>query len=273
MTKLRRLGVVVLRRLRLTGPAFAAWERYRAARTRSRDRQRVAQDGLPLPPPLLMVKVACDARSGRFLSLGKVGADVIREALRRHGVELEQLGALLDFGCGCGRTARHWQDLEGPEIHGCDYNPTLVQWCQRNLPFMEARVNRLGPPLPYGDAAFDFVYALSVFTHLPEPLQHSWMAEMRRIIPLGGHLLFTTMGDKFRPALDQLDRRGLRDAYDAGELVVADEEMGGSNRCVAYHPQRWVIEQMLDGFELLEFVPQGSPTTGGQDSYLVRRGT
>lgn len=268
-TALRRLVVVVVRALRLTAPAFAAWERYRAARTRSAEASRTTPAGLALPPPLLMVKVAGDANPEEFLDLGQVGAEVIRASLRRHRMELEELDAFLDFGCGCGRVARHWNALQGPEIHGCDYNPALIRWCRENLPFMDARVNRLSPPLPYEDGKFDFVYALSVFTHLTEPLQHAWMAEMRRVIRPGGCLLFTTMGDKFRPALDHLDRSDLREAYDAGEFVVSDETMEGTNRCVAYHPHRWVIEQMLEGFELLEFAPQGSAMTGGQDYYLV----
>src|SRR5215218_10027330 len=72
-------------------------------------------DGLPLPPARLGVMV--DGRSGdpdRFVAVGAESARLIREALAGVGVELERLGRILDFGCGCGRVARHWASLEGP---------------------------------------------------------------------------------------------------------------------------------------------------------------
>ena len=75
------------------------------------------------------------------------------------------MGSILDFGCGCGRVVRWWRDLPA-EIHGSDFNPTLVRWCRENLPFGVFEVNRPEPPLPYPDDSFDLVYALSVLTHL-----------------------------------------------------------------------------------------------------------
>lgn len=265
----RRAGVVALRKAGLTRPAYALFERYKAARAPSSAEP--GPDGLPLPPPLLMIQVVGSANPDKFLLHGLVSATVIRDTLARHGVDLKQIGALLDFGCGCGRAARWWKTLGVPEVHGCDYNPALVEWCRDNLPFMDARHNDLGPPLPYEDGRFDLVYALSVFTHLSEPMQHAWMAEMRRAIRPGGHLLFTTMGAKSRPALDRLDRSHLAEAFDAGRLAVSDEDVEGTNRCVAYHPRSWVEEAMLDGFELLEFTPAGPAMMGPQDLYLLRR--
>jgi hypothetical protein len=62
--------------------------------------------------------------------------------------------------------------VQGPSLYGCDYDPKLVEWCLRNLPFMEAAVNDLEQPLRYEAEQFDLVYALSVFTHKSEPLEH-----------------------------------------------------------------------------------------------------
>jgi hypothetical protein len=56
------------------------------------------------------------------------------------------MSAILDFGVGCGRVARHWNGLSA-EVHGCDYNPVLVEWCKANLPHLRAVTNRLDPPL------------------------------------------------------------------------------------------------------------------------------
>ena len=128
---------------------------------------------------------------------------------------MRKLNAVLDFGCGCGRIARHWASLEGPEFFGCDYNQEFVDWCTSNLPFLTVRSNQLEPPLPYDAECFNLVYAISVFTHLSEPKQSEWMSELRRVLQPGGLLLFTTKGDGHAHELTKPGRPGL-EAYREG---------------------------------------------------------
>jgi SAM-dependent methyltransferase len=257
------------RRLRLTSPAFKALERYKAFRGRGDDITEA--DGLPLPPPLLRVRVNGDPDPEAFLRLGREGARVIGEAVARHSPGgMEGLGAVLDFGCGCGRLARHWDALDGPEVFGCDLNPDAIAWCRANLRFMQADTNGLAPPLPHPSERFDLVYATSVFTHLSEAMQHEWMAEMRRVLRPGGLLFLTTKGDSHADELTKPGRPGLEN-YKAGRFVVTDDRVEGLNLCAAYHPYDWVVNEMLTGFELLEFAPSGATMSGGQDFYLVRR--
>jgi SAM-dependent methyltransferase len=257
------------RRARLVRPAYRLYERYRALRGARHDTTTVTGDGLPLPPALLRVRVTASPEPDEFLRSGKEGAELIRRTVANHvGSGIESLGALLDFGCGCGRVARYWARLDGPDVFGCDYNPELVAWCRENLPFMQADVNGLSPPLPHPAERFDLVYAISVFTHLSERMQHEWMAEMRRVLRPGGLLFFTTHGDRYAEALTKPGGPGLDD-YRAGRLVVTDEEVEGLNLCAAFHPYRWVVDEMLTGFELLEHSPEGA--WGGHDLYFARR--
>lgn len=223
-------------------------------------------DGIPLPPPHL--RVAVDGRSadaGRFFRVGRQSARRIRQTLATQDVRLPTLERILDFGCGCGRVARHWASVEGPEIHGCDQNPELVEWCDGNLPFIRAAVNQVEPPTPYEDSSFDLVYALSVMTHLPEELQHPWMEEFRRILRPGGLLLFTTLGAKSRDRADGTERADFK----AGKLVVKRAELPGSNLCTVLHPHSYVTNGLLDGFSLLSF--KEATTSQGQDTYLAKR--
>jgi SAM-dependent methyltransferase len=257
------------RKTGLTKPGFRALEHVKAVR--GPPTAGVIRDGLPLPPALLRVRVTGDADPAEFLRGGAVGAEIIRRAIDRHSEGgMGQLGAVLDFGCGCGRIARHWAQVEGPEYFGCDYNAELVEWCADNLPFLNVATNGLAPPLPYSAERFDLVYAVSVFTHLSEDRQFDWMREISRVLRPGGMLLFTTKGDSHAHELTKPGRPGL-DAYRAGRLVVTDVEAEGLNLCAAYHPYQWVVNDMLDGFELLEFSPSGAAMVGGQDLYLVRR--
>ena len=225
-----------------------------------------APGGIPIPPARLRVLVTCAGPEG-FVRGGARDAAVIRRVVADSGVELESLDAILDFGCGCGRIARHWAGLEGPEIHGCDYNPRLVDWTARNLPFVQARRNGLEPPAPYPDERFDLVYALSIVTHLTESLAQRWLEEWRRILRPGGLLAFSTQGDRYRDALGKHQRP----RYDAGEIVVVSGRAAGTNACAAHHPYDYVTRRLLDGFELLSFVPGRDAPQLRQDVYLVRR--
>jgi SAM-dependent methyltransferase len=220
-----------------------------------------------MPPQRLVVLVAGPTSPESFLRKGRRGADIVRDAMVADGRPLDEVADILDFGVGCGRVARHWQHLQGPRVHGCDMNPELVDWTRAHLPFVAARTCQIGPPLPYPDASFDVVYALSVFTHLPEELQQAWMAELRRVLRPDGRVLLTTHGDAYR---DRLEPRQL-DAYDRGELVVLYEEVAGSNLCGAYHPPSWVRERMAPGFEVRSHAPEGARANGRQDLWLLRR--
>jgi SAM-dependent methyltransferase len=186
------------------------------------------------------------------------------------------MGSLLDFGCGCGRVARYWANLEGPAIHGVDTSASLVRWCRRNLTFMEAtRIDPL-PPLPRPSAQFDLVYALSVFTHLPEEAGRAWMEELVRALRPGGLLLFTVHGERF--IRDLTDAQKAR--FHSGQIVFTEPpEFAGTNRYGAFHPPDYVSGQLLRGVgvELLDAVYED--LTGGagvspmpvQDNYLVRK--
>jgi SAM-dependent methyltransferase len=256
-----------LDRTRLLGPT----ERLRQGwlSLRARGGQDICPDGLPLPPARLRLLV--DGRSGDaelFLRVGAHMADSIRTAVTDAGTEIEGVGAILDFGCGCGRVARHWTALEGPEVHGCDYNPGLVGWCEGNLPFLRAVRNELHPPAPYEPERFDLIYALSVLSHLSEPLQQAWIAEFHRLLRPGGLLILSVLGDAFRGRLSDEGR----ERFDRGELVVERPRMAGRNICTAYHPCAYVSGRLLADFAEVEaFDLGGGELVVTQDAYVARR--
>ena len=200
----RNATLRALDRMSLLAPVYRAYERVRSIRG-SEDGE-VDAAGLPVPPPRLRVEVAGTPGLEWFLDSGRQQAEIVLSAAERNGASLESAGSLLDFGCGCGRVLRHWAGLDGPEIHGSDYNERLVGWCAANLPFAKASVNRLEPPLRYVDGQFGLVYAISVFTHLPHDLERAWIDELSRIVASGGLLLLTTHGDSYADRLDADER-------------------------------------------------------------------
>src|SRR5207244_2931679 len=135
-----------------------------------------------------------------------------------------EIDSVLDFGCGCGRVTRYWNDFGG-EVSGSDVSAKAVAWCRANLTFARFEVNRLAPPLAFPDEQFDLVYALSVFTHLTEELQLAWRDELRRVLRPGGRLFVTTHGRSYAPRLDA----GERERFEQGELVVRWSDVPGTN--------------------------------------------
>ena len=254
-----------LDRMSLLAPVYRAYERVRSMR--GSEDEEVDPDGLPVPPSRLRFEVAGTAGLEWFLDSGRQQAGVIRSAAERNGVRLESTASLLDFGCGCGRVLRHWAGLEGPAIHGSDYNERLVGWCSANLRFVTASVNELAPPLRYEDAQFGLVYAISVFTHLPHDLERAWIDELSRIIAPGGLLIVTTHGDSYADRLDADERA----TYDSGEPVVRWPGVAGSNLCTTFHPDSYIRQRLAPELELLEHTLDGGTLGSRQQDLVVFR--
>ena len=261
----RNATLRALDRMSLLAPVYRAYERVRSLRG-SEDWE-VDADGLPVPPPRLRVEVAGTPDLEWFLDSGRQQAEIIRSGAERNGAPLESTGSLLDFGCGCGRVLRHWSGLEGPVIHGSDYNDGLLGWCAANLPFVTASANELAPPLRYEDFQFGLVYAISVFTHLPHDLERAWIDELSRVIAPEGLLLLTTHGDSYADRLDA----GERATYDSGEPVVRWPGVAGSNLCTTFHPEAYVRTRLAPGLELLEHTPDGGTVGSRQQDLVVFR--
>jgi SAM-dependent methyltransferase len=196
---------------------------------------------------------------------GALAAASIVDALEKNGVRIESVGSVLDFGCGCGRVVRHWVHLNA-DVYGCDFNPRSVGWCRRRLPFARFASNALHPPLPYKSGQFDLVYALSVFTHLPEPLALAWIREMARVLKPEGLLLITTHGEAYLGELTEDERRMFRQ----GRLVVRNPDAAGTNYCGVYCSEGYVRQTLCAGFDLVDFVPRGAKGNPHQDLVLLR---
>ena len=235
-----------------------------------------APDGLPLPPAQLMVLVQGTPNVREFLTDGRGTAQGVLDVLRGSGIEIGDSKRILDFGCGCGRVIRHVHAMTGARCFGSDYNPQLVDWCKRNLRFAQFEVNGVSPPLAFEKEQFDVVYALSVFTHLPEELQGAWMAELSRVLRPGGHLLMTTHGESFVQYMSEAERLKFR----AGSLVVRERGAVGSNPFFTAHPPEYVKTHLPPDLAMVRFVPEtrrrGEPPSRlcWQDGYILvkRRG-
>jgi SAM-dependent methyltransferase len=262
--RLKQVIFRVLHWLGLLKPFIRIRERILANRTRG-DESRKAADGLPVPPAVLRMRVAGTGNYRWFLQGSERAAAGIRAALSRQGKSIGQFDGILDFGCGCGRVIRQWKGVA--RLHGCDTSDEAIAWCRDHLPFADFAVNGPEPPLRHADESLEFVYALSVFTHLARGQQRAWMRELRRILKPGGLLLLTTHGNAFADQLSADERV----RYEAGDLVVRWDGVAGSNLCSAFHPDAYLRGPFSIGFEMLELKPQGALGNPPQDQTLLRK--
>jgi SAM-dependent methyltransferase len=278
MTQQRRRAIknAFLRsRIPFKGPLargfLRGYERYLSLRP-GRDR-RAMYGGLTVPPPRLRVLVAGTADLDRFLGSGQAHANCLREMLADVGRPLDEMDAILDFGCGCGRMTRWLSDLSRPQIHACDYNRRLANWCDANLGFVRVRTTDLNPPLPYADGNFDLLYAYSVLTHLSTALASQWLAEFQRLVRPGGLVWFTVHGESYRDRLPPEEKA----QFDAGKVVVWLPEIEGTNLCGAYWSKPSVKNMLGDKFEVLAHLdPRADPAAAESarlthDAYLLQR--
>lgn len=224
--------------------------------------------GLPIPSLRLINLVTGSYDISWFLTSGKLSSDSMQEILKKNGININEFKEILDFGCGVGRVIRYFNTLNGTALSGTDYNPDLINWCRDKLKFAEFQTNKLDGSLDYRDGQFDLIYALSVFTHLREPLQHFWIKELSRVLKPGGYLFITVHGEEYYlPQLFSEDQERFKN----GELVVYGGDEEGSNICTAFHPEAYVRQKLAGELIVVDFVPEGAKGNPRQDVYLFRK--
>lgn len=147
----------------------------------------------PLPPRHVLLKVQSTPWVMEYLDIGRRSAARMQEVLHGAGLDPATRPKVLDFGSGLGRVLRHLQST-GWQLSGCDVDAWSIEWSRKVCSFADLRVTGDDPPLPWPDASFDAVYAVSVWSHFPTDRQSSWAAELHRVLKPGGLAIVTTMG-------------------------------------------------------------------------------
>jgi len=236
-----------------------------------------APDYLPIPPTRLRALIwgpTADLRTFFKSEDNWRRIPKLIELLTDHGVKVDQLQAILDFGCGCGRDIRQFfrlKNLVRAKVYGTDINAEQISWCRRNLTFADFSMNGPEPPLTYNTGQFDLIYNYSVFTHLSESQQKSWMQELSRVLRPGGYLMLTVCGDSYLHELNETQV----EQYRAGYLIVRNADLAGIpadyGKCAAYHPQAYVTDKLATDFEVVRLLPGVATIPGSMDQYLLKK--
>jgi SAM-dependent methyltransferase len=228
----------------------------RALRIAAAELPRRVRDFVPdlvrrdLPPASLRFHVAGSSDRASFVSIGADAARQLLDAAARHR-DPATFRDVLDFGCGCGRIARH---LPGTmHMTGIDVDARSIAWCRKHLAGDWLAIAP-DPPTPLRPGTFDLVYAVSVFTHLGEERQRAWVSELHRLLRDGGLLIVTTLGPELvwsRPDLDATQRERLASHGFVFAAGAASFNEDSSFQSRSYLERDWT------GFTLLEHTTHG----------------
>jgi SAM-dependent methyltransferase len=229
----------------------------------------------PEPTPIPSDDLIYDVVGGRniipqFLAAGAANHQFLQRLVLEAKGPLTNGARVLDWGCGCGRVARHWAaQASETEFHGCDIHGEAVAWCSENMPFGAYKKTNLLPPLPYPDNYFDLVYGISVLTHLLFHTHYTWMAEIWRILKPGGIAILTAQGPSMFPVVaNEIAKHGFKTqthAVDTGMFVGVDLGEGANSSGNAV--TRDVMEKIFSPFEMRMHRPCLG-LMGIQDTYV-----
>lgn len=226
-----------------------------------------ANPDIKLPPDYLMYE-SFQINYQKYLIGGKEVANWIVGHLRRFNSSEEI--TLLDWGCGPGRVVRHMPEILGPSanVYGTDYNEKSIKWCKENLNNIDFNLNSLEPSLPYENEKFDFIYGISIFTHLSEEMHYKWAKELNRVLKKDGILFVTTQGDNFKKIMSPAEEI----QYDRGELVIRGNVVEGHRTYSAFHPDSFMRSLFAEDTVLdviIQEEKEGKATP--QDAWIVKK--
>lgn len=263
----RRRLISTLRRLRLLG-AVDAMRRFQHGRQHAADNAAfLAENPTFAAPPIDFVYEVTGQSSLRvFAASGRAACTALAELAEAHLPQTPR--RVLDWGCGPARVARWWPTVRpGVEIHGGDPWPEAIAWGRTALPAVSLHQLPALPPTTFEPGFFDFVYGISILTHLTLDAQRAWLAEHRRIIRPGGVLALTLHGESAVSRLSEEERA----AWAEGRHIERGEVREGSRLFLAYHPPAFVRDDLAADWELLKHEPDAPLASGGQDLWVFRR--
>jgi SAM-dependent methyltransferase len=185
----------------------------------------------------------------------------------------------LDFGCGYGRVVRFLvQRVDPQRVYASDVIEEAVDFCASEFGVNPRHSTATLDELDFG--RFDFLYAISVLTHLDEENETAMMRFVHRSLEPGGIALFTThgqwsldnlgfYGEIYEDLRDDLSRR----VHERGVAFVPYHHYPGDRYGMTWHSAQYVQSQMAelhgDSMRLLFFEPHG--LDHHQDVFVYQR--
>lgn len=220
-----------------------------------------------MPPRWLAYDAFGDVDNERYMQTGQEAAAYLTALV---GEFLPIPAVVCEWGCGPGRILRHLVGSPSfSRVIGSDFNEASIAWCERSLPEATWVINGLRPPIALPDNYVDFVYGISVLTHMSETLGLEWISELRRIVRPGGLIAVTLQGQWYRDAKLLPNEQ---QEYDRKGFVGRGRVLEGSRSFVAFHNPNYVRSILSSGLEEVRHTAK-SPSfiAGHQELWVFRK--
>lgn len=172
--------------------------------------------------------------------------------------------AVVDVGCGWGRTLAALRTAGWTRLHGVDPAPGMIERGRREHPDLDLRPAD-GAHLPFPDGAFDAALLVAVLTAVPpDDAQRGIAREIRRVLAPGGVLFVSDLllNDDER----NLARYRAGAAAGLGPWGTFAVEDGPVCR---HHDPSW-FERLFADFETVATEPFTAATMRGHTSRAIR---
>lgn len=223
-----------------------------------------------IPPASVSYDAYGHVHAEAYYRTGREIASFIANLLEKHGPQEDASGAILDWGCGAARVARHLPKLvpADTQVFGTDANRVAIDWSRKNIHGVEFSTNCSSPPLTYGDASFSCIYGISVFTHLSAASHLLWRDELVRVLRPGGILIVTMNGQYYADReLSQAEQH----RFDRGECVIHGDIKEGKKWFVAFQSSAYIANDLFADLEIVEHITSPPVAHLRQEVWVVRK--
>jgi SAM-dependent methyltransferase len=166
--------------------------------TMGRRRHKAIARLLPEMPEVSMQEGFTGSSGDSTLGEGFRAYRLFKKCYETHVGPIESCCAVLDFGCGWGRTIRFFlKDVEPEKLLGVDLDAQAIRICRETNRWCKFTLIEPYPPTPLTPESFGLIYLYSVFSHLPEEMHWTLLKEFHRLLVPGGMLIATTRARDF----------------------------------------------------------------------------
>ena len=213
-----------------------------------------------------------------YAERGRNVVSLIEETLAAAGKRIEDVERWLDFGCGYGRVLRFLLERVPPQrVSASDVIAEGVEFCRSEFGVTGLRSRPELAAVQLG--SFDFVYAVSVITHLDERNSVDFLRLLGDSLTEGGIALFTTHGEW---SLAHPGHYGSEYEARAAEIEAAVQERGifylpydfaSGDYGMTWHSREFVEATMaeLHGAALQPLLVKPRGLDGHQDVFAYQR--
>jgi SAM-dependent methyltransferase len=171
--------------------------------------------------------------------------------------------AVLDYGCGYGRTLGELTSLGFTNLVGLDISPKMIARARAEHPGPRFAVLQTPPTLDLPDASVDMVLLLAVLTCMPaDEDQRRLIAELHRVLVPGGRLL---VSDLLLQDDERNQARYARFTPRHGHGVFETDD----GAICRHHPDSWLVD-LLAAFHTADTRRVTVPTMNGHPVTAVQ---